>query len=277
MQQLIFYIIILGSSYAITNTWAKYGWLGLGMPGAHREPALTGVFIGSIFGAIGSLLNKYGYIHLTLFEDKYFWTSLPIFTINPFVWLLCKRYILMRVGEFDYNRAIIRTKHWTKVYYVPGQALQNESEMLRDFPLAQKTIELFLRAISALEYHWSELVTGEPLEFRSYETLLKAYEELALLYRMMHRFNEAQAILAKALEIAEPLADCNLGNKNLAIARNLIWFSQAETYQVEGIESHKAIELYERCLPLAQELGFNRDVQMMNGFIEKLRKKEEEK
>ena len=273
MNELIFYIIILGGSLIITNEWAKSGWTGLWIPNFHQSLSLMAMFVGSIFGAIGGLMNKQGLVHLSLLEKGNFWPTVIIFVGVPLAYLFIKRHLIMPSGEFAYNRAIIRTKYWSKTHYIPDQGLPDESQKLRNLPLAQKTIELFLTAINALERRQAKLITTKSSNFNSLESLVKAQEELALLYRMMHHFPEAQDTLSKAYKTAELLVSNNRGSRDLLVLKNLILFSQAETYHVEGIEIRKAIALYLRCLPLAYAVGSNRDAKMIEKFINELNKK----
>jgi hypothetical protein len=80
----------------------------------------------------------------------------------PFVWLILKRNLFMPKGQFNYNRAIIRTTHWSLTSYRPGEKLVEQGNILRSFGIAIKTLKYFKEAIAVQEKGVSMVSDASP-------------------------------------------------------------------------------------------------------------------
>ena len=104
----------------------------------------------------------------------------------------------------------------------------------------------------------------------NYKDMATALEEMAFLYRMMNRFNEAHEALDEALKTVNNILSKDKDNKEFLKLKSLIIFRQAEAYQAQGINIEEVKKLYAECLVIDQLTGELFSKELVNGLIAKL-------
>ena len=276
------YVIMLICNLLIATEWAKYGLWQLGIQRPLNTRALGASFVGAITFLASGLMEKYQRVEFGFIKEQNLWLAIVVFIGIPFAWLYFVRFVMIPKGQYDYNRAIIRTTFWALQNYRPGKSLKSEAESLSNFPLAQRTLKLFQSAISAqkkgtlsagrqriidleiADVSYSQTVNcpcpscdmptetpcyvprgvtgrcvycgamltvkliGNKLYVNSYgrdgaarrvtplnrRNIAAAYEEMALLYRMMNQFDKAHKALGQAQTTMEGLLESDPNNKN---------------------------------------------------------------
>lgn len=338
MIEFIVCAIMLICNLIIANEWAKYGLWQIGIQRPANTRAFGAAFVGVITFLISGLLQKYGEVEFSFAIKQNFWPVAMVFLGVPFVWLIFFRHVIMPKGQFDYNKAIIRTTFWTLQNYRPGQLLKSEGELLRHFSLANRTLRLFQKAIRTQEkgtlsanlqtvidletadISYNQTVSllcpscgmsiegptyvpqgatgncrycgamltaksiGNKLYVNSYginglsrrvtslnrKNIATAYEEMALLYRMMNRFDEAHKALDKAQSITESLLESDSDNKDYLQLKSLILFRHAEAYQTQGVQLQKAQKLYQECIAIDGEIGTTEETNLVQELLSQL-------
>jgi len=100
--------------------------------------------------------------------------------------------------------------------------------------------------------------------------IASAYSELALLYRMLGKFNEAEQSLDKADEVVKDLLNKNSENAESLGIKSLILFRRAELYHVMGGRHAQAKKLYQESLVIDQKLGHHQEDDLIKELMGKL-------
>lgn len=279
---MIEYIVIglmLICNLVIFIEWGKYGFWGTAIQQPRNHKAYGAAFIGCLVFLLSGLLQKYGNIQFRFLTQDNFWPMTGILLGIPVTVFLLLR-LIMPAGVFDYNRAVIRTTFWTGRHYQPGRSLPEVAEMLRNFPLAQRTLHFFKRSIKAQERGTKMVVNNYAQEridtFRQVtpfnkKNIATAYEEMALLYRMMNLFDEAHDALRKSETVIEGLLRSDPDNKDYLKTKSLIIFRIAEAYQAQGVNIPEARRIYQECLVIDEKIGDTRDSGLVERLISELR------
>ena len=96
-----------------------------------------------------------------------------------------------------------------------------------------------------------------------------AYEELALLYRMMHRFDEAKEALGESREIVGQILDESPLNSGYLKLKSLVIFRLAEINHVQGNLKEARVG-YEESLAIDKKHGDAEGIKMNGMLLEKL-------
>ncbi|MFA5051799.1 MAG: tetratricopeptide repeat protein [Patescibacteria group bacterium] len=141
--------VMLICNFIIATQWAKYGIMQVSIQRPLNTRALGAGFVGMLTFTAAGLAQKYGHVEFAYLTEEHLWRTAGILLAPPFIWLMFFRYTLMPAGQYDYNQAIIRTTFWALQNYRPGVRLVDQGNTLKQFPIAQRTLQLFESAIAA--------------------------------------------------------------------------------------------------------------------------------
>jgi tetratricopeptide (TPR) repeat protein len=332
--------VMLLCSLVITGQWARYGLWELGIARPLNAKPVIASFIGMTSFIIAGLAQRKFGLKFSFLTEENIWQASLVFLGIPLLWLFFVRYAIMPKGQFDYNRAIARTKFWSLSHFKPGEKLKENGELLKNFSMAIQALQFFKNAIKSQEKGAFAAVPMEPkiislshvaiserntvtcscprclasievpscaplgatghctncgrvitaktignllyvncrggaiishaITLRSKENIATAYEEMAFLYRMMNRFDDANEFLDRALSITFDILKADPENYEYLKLKALILFRQAEIYHVQGL-SVNAKELYNECLLLDEKIGTpQEEIQLTKNLLEKL-------
>jgi hypothetical protein len=238
----------------IAKEYAMNGILELSVQLPPNKKAITSWFFAVIsFVIYGFYLKSIGYT-----PNQWF---LGICSSGiPILWGMFYRYVIMPPGLAEYNRARHKTFYWTIKHYVPGKRTPDEAKMLRDFGQAKTALDQFEQAINLQSY-------GVGVQYR--KNISTVYEEMALLYRMMDRLDQAKKALFEANLIASNLLYDDPDDIDLKQLQSLIYFREAEIAHIEGFYDI-AKEKYQTSLDLISGIGSEFEIELTKRLLREL-------
>ncbi len=319
----------------IANEWAKYGLLELGLQRPPNTRVMKAVMAGALTLIIAGIAQKRSGIEFVYLAKDPRWEPIAILIGIPFAWIFLKGKFFLPPGIKDYNRAISRIKHWMTTYYDPGKLFEERGKELREFDMAQKTLDLFKRSIegqkkgvaktsirkvidlttvdligygnsikanclncgapfgipaekldggTAMCNRCHTVTTVKKMDGKLYlncfakhreitdgnkKNVATAYEEMALLLRMMNRFDHALEALDEAEKITDEILGSDSKNANVWDLKSLIIFRRGEIMHVRG-KYQEAKRLYQESLAIDQKFNQGKDSAFLKKMIESL-------
>ena len=102
--------------------------------------------------------------------------------------------------------------------------------------------------------------------FQNKLNIVTAYEEKALLLRMMNCFEEAKIALLEATNILDNLAEGLEDNKRCLVLESLVFFRRAEIAHVLG-EKEEARNFYQKSLEIDESIGDEKEADLVKRLI----------
>lgn len=275
IMEIAFYIGIGIGNILIVTEVAKYGLLEIGIQRPINSRVILGLYIGTATFFIGGVMHKISGFNP---ENKY---AIALVIGVPIFLLLVYRYTLLPPGLYDFNRARIRTNYWMLTSYRPGKILEEQGSNLKEFAWAKGAIRMFRKAIEAQSKGNTTRIVIDDQEVPWYEddgnttrivtdenrfNVAVAHAELALLYRMMNKFDEAEDALKAGMKITEELLRKEPEKFEYLYLQNQIFFRMAELNHVQG-KLEQAKKGYEESLTITKKLGNVEGVQTIEELL----------
>lgn len=194
-----------------------------------------------------------------------------IIILAQIIFFFAARFIILKSGTSEYNRARIRLLYVKKEYFAPGQILRKSSE-LAGSKMSLKALRLFDKAIKKAGEDKLEDGSCDP------KTLLNvaiAYSEKGLLLRIMNNFSSAEAAFCSSKFIISNLLAKDSDNRQYRSLESTNCYRQGELKQCQGL-IEEAKTFFEASLKIDREHdGDKRDIFYTQCLINKLEKPEE--
>lgn len=252
--EILFYVGIGIGNLLIAIEWAKKGFWEVGIERPINQRAMLGwcIGIGTIFaGGIAHRINGFNPI------NPY---AIAVVLGIPFLMIFVIR-VAMPPGQRKFDAAKTRMNFWMATRYEPGQILKRGDE-LREFPQAQKTVQMFREAIVPYERDTS---------LRGRLNAAIGYQELGMLYRLMNAWEEASRFFKKSYIMLEELNRNYPNNIEVQAGLSMVFFRLGEINHACG-NFNKAVQDYEESLRLGEESDTEADIQLTMKLLERARK-----
>ncbi|MCX6720663.1 MAG: tetratricopeptide repeat protein [Candidatus Staskawiczbacteria bacterium] len=149
-NELIFYLVLVSTNCVIAYHWAVYGFFELAIQRPPKVLPFFAVLVGIGTVMVGGYMQRAGSLKLEVITEKNMAMALVYLLGPPLLVMILVRLLHIKSGVANYNRARAATQFWAGTGKLKfGQILQEEGEVLRNFPRAIKALEYFDKAIES--------------------------------------------------------------------------------------------------------------------------------
>lgn len=257
------YATWLVTTVIISWNMARYGLLAIGIMRPPNVTVMGAVLIGMWTVAAAGYMQNQGIAPFSLFTESAMPKSLWIALGVPSGTYILSRYLILPRGLPEFNRAQIRITHWALTYYRPGEITQNGNE-LREFSFAQSALNLLEKTIQYQLRYQEISVTNT-----STKNIARAHTERGFLFRMMNKYNSAEAEFYSALTFSEAALAIDEGDIEALKIKSLIVFRMGELAHIRKDDA-KARKRYQEALAIDSRIGDDSEKSLVEGLLAKV-------